>query len=429
MNRSEILSCFLLDLISLQINLMKIVDDNVKSLEEEEKSRRDVLKHRFEKEKRLHLFEASLKCIEKEVTNLSRERAGSLILLKPSSSSSSNPFFSSSPSHHNSNKGTNSRIVNSFQNRIRHLCSNPFFPLSSLFLFPKIPWNKDVLLRHHPFLDKNDPQSLHETVHQLFPKHSKLSKSKSSSSRLLHYRLPNSPSTSFVCFVQIESQLSRGKRFNPYRFRSWSKHPQLPIPLVLRYLFHGPWDIFHLLQNRPWTLEWLLILQRKQRLHFRSLSHNIFLSFHILIFFYKSPWDWRALATNPAFPPQLILNRQYIMRHAPNNILVRRQWNYLQNHWKWSDVWTNPRINDSAYFFLRQHSISATGTPKRGLLSNYFFYDKPLRSRSAFILQKWFRTLHFRFKLHRLLAMCAIIHQKVPETIGFLIFSFFSLPD
>jgi hypothetical protein len=25
--------------------------------------------------------------------------------------------------------------------------------------------------------------------------------------------------------------------------------------------------------------------------------------------------------------------------------------------------------------------------------------------------------------------MCTIIHQKVPETIGFLIFSFFSLPE
>jgi hypothetical protein len=411
---------------------MKIRDeDGMKSLEEEEKSRREVLKHRFEKEKRLHLFEASLKCIEKEITNLSRERAGSLLLLKPSSASSSNPFSSSSPSHHILNKGvnshTNNRIVNTFQNRIRHLCSNPYFPLSSLLHYPKIPWNKDVIFRHHPFLDKNDPQSMHQTVVQLFPKHSKLHKYKNvkSSSRPQH-RFPISPS---ICFVQIEAQLSRGKRFNPYRFRSWSKHPQLPIPLVLRYLFHGPWDIFHLLQNRPWTLEWLLILQRKQRLHFRSLSHNIFLSFHILIYFYKSPWDWRALATNPAFPPQLILNRQYIMRHAPNNVLVKRQWNYLQNHWKWSDVWTNPRINDSAYFFLRQHSISATGTPKRGLLSNYFFYDKPLRSRSAFILQKWFKTLHFRFKLHRLLTMCTIIHQKVPETIGFLIFSFFSLPE
>jgi len=311
---------------------------------------------RFAERSQDQVFDALLSSLEKEIRSIHRDRF----------------LASGMPPRWARARYTRWR---SFRDRVEDVSRHPFSPPSLLMRYPRVPWRWDLVRPPTAAVVEATTTTTFFTVD---------------------------------FFKKIEQKLGKGVNFNAMRYRVWSRSCYLPLPLVLAFPYR-PWDYAHLQRTRRWTLRWILQLQHIKRLSFRNLSSNVLLTETILFNFPTAPWDWRALASNPAIRPRRLL----FMRSSA-----------LHTRWRWANAWTNPRLCDEVLGYLRENRIASPDTHHRGLLSNYFFHDPRYQLLSAVKIQRAWRAHRWYTRLCRLGALGSVLTRTLPSSLLYEIHSF-----
>ena len=198
---------------------------------------------------------------------------------------------------------------------ITSLSQSPYLPLDIVLHYPHLSWDYNSI-RKHPGVNTTFIKKLDQKLHR----------------RLVPIRPRLWPTPLF------QSTPVDFRRYEKHPYRPWkmSCHPLLPIPIVLANPLQN-WDYGFLLRHRKWTVHQLEILSKQRRVDWRMLSKNYYITPDLVREFLSYPWDWKHLASHPAFPPQDIYE---------DRILFLR--------WKWNLVYMNPRITVSFWSKIRQ---------------------------------------------------------------------------
>lgn len=192
-------------------------------------------------------------------------------------------------------------------------------------------------------------------------------------------------------FHHLEMTLHQGRSYSISRYRRWSRHPRIPIALILRFQTK-PWDFIFLLEHRLWIDTHLDRCIRHHRMNFTAFSKNPYLTLSHIRRYLESKWDWRALALHPALDPQTI-------------------WDLgddrLYHKWRWAEAYRHPRLSPHMYSILQS---SYRWSPTL-LLHNLFHADTGLIRIAAHRIQRFVtaqylhRTMRARLgSIHRMTA-------------------------
>lgn len=302
------------------------------------------------------------------------------------------------------------------QQRANALCAHPCFPLLMIFHHPEIPWNL-LIFRNH--CDPSTPKDLFLFVsrrHYYLHHHEnkKLSRKRYSHH---HRRLGNPVGHGYqdptrIVLVHrcstfdatlLEQTLHHTRSHYGIPFRRLSRHPRLPLALVLRH-DSRPWDYAYLMMNRRWSRDQILWGITTRRMNFRQFSHNPYLRLPILVEFIDRPWDWKVLAVHPAFPPYAI-------------------WEYggsLVQRWHWSATIRHPRLDPGTFHRMR---TLFHGRPL-GLLDNRFVNDPFLRSVAGHTVQKNVSACVLRRRCRARLYAIHCLGRRLPLALLDMILSF-----
>lgn len=187
-------------------------------------------------------------------------------------------------------------------------------------------------------------------------------------------------------FVNWESQ--------PFSKIYLSYHPHIPIPLILK--FHTfKWDFTFLLLYRQWTCQQIMYLIRIRKMDWKLYSRNPYLTTQTLYTFITFPWDWNLLASHPCFPPQNIFNDDILFCH-----------------WKWKNVFKNPRITPSFWKVLIQSFPNICRDPLI-ILHNHFNHSTSVQHWATFHIHCFYSHYNTRRRIHDKIQFMKYIKQKL----------------
>jgi len=191
---------------------------------------------------------------------------------------------------------------------------------SLLLRFPDKSWDWNHLSRHLPM------EFIHENAHLPW------------NLKILWVRLlPSSPSSEIEwsrLSASTDLSIILHDAFLPWDWHEVSRHPQLTMDHVYQQP-HLRWDFPYIMTHTPFFFNHLAypILQTDCRL----LSSNPHHHPALLKRFLQCPWDWKALARHPAFPPHLVVADPV-----------------LSSRWRWDHCLLNPRLTLGYYHVLRK---------------------------------------------------------------------------
>lgn len=164
-----------------------------------------------------------------------------------------------------------------------------------------------------------------------------------------------------------------------------------------RILHHHPnlnWDLKHAMRHLPFSSHHLTF--SRFLLDFPLLSLNPHLHRHILCRHLDRPWDWKALARHPAFPPQKIYHDTV-----------------LRPLWRWDHCLLHPRISWEFYNIARREF---TITRHFSLLSkNHFHASDILPPYLRAVLHRFLLTTLYRRRLHHQFRLLRYIRNHLPS--------------
>lgn len=133
-------------------------------------------------------------------------------------------------------------------------------------------------------------------------------------------------------------------------------------------------------------------LSVSEKIDYKILSHNPYLSQSILSRFPNLPWDWSVVARHPAFPPQSILNNPL-----------------FSSRWRWDHSLQNPRLTQQVYDTIRKNfTIHNHFT---FLSQNHFEHSPVVMVYFQIVRERFLRTLfRRRLILRKLRLLCRLSH-------------------
>lgn len=236
------------------------------------------------------------------------------------------------------------------------LSSHPYLSLSMVEKNPDLPWNWRLLSRQerfHPFLDRFADKE--------WKRHAKTNKNVVNGNGYWKTR----------SMVMPIADILSNPSF-PWVWPVVSRHPQLTMDHVVSHPGLR-WDLHHIMTSTRFDSHHL----SQKIMDFRLLSKNPHNRMSIIRRHPLKPWDWKALARHPAFPPEKIL---------VDPLLFHR--------WRWDHCLLQPRLTPEAYHTIRR--IFTIHNHFSSLCQNHFLH-------SGSILP-YFRAVRDRFLLRVVLA-------------------------
>lgn len=235
---------------------------------------------------------------------------------------------------------------------LNSLSSHPYLSLSMVEKNPDMPWNWRLLSRQerfHPLLEKFPERGWKRSK----KKHTNIVASAQNYWRTRSMVMPISDILSNPSF--------------PWVWPVVSHHPQLTMDHVINYPGFR-WDLNHIMTSMRFDSHHL----SQKIMDFRLLSRNPYNNISIIRRNLYKPWDWKALARHPAFPPE--------------KILVDSR---LFHKWRWDHCLLHPRLTPETYHTIRR--LFTIHNHFSFLCQNHF-----LHSRS---ILPYFRVVRDRFLL------------------------------